>query len=297
MEPLATHGSSPTVTVSMPVYNGSKHIREALDSVVNQTFQDYELLISDNASTDDTGAICEDYCKRYPQIRYFRQSENIGAHGNFNFVTQNAMGALITWLAHDDILEPDFLNETVRVMGEQPKTALVASDFSIVDEFGAHIEYAELTSIRSEVPWEDRIGEFFHYPPSRVLFCIYGLMRSDVGKAVLRNVGQPKMANGSEMPILARIALAGEIVSIPAVLRKYRRHPLCTHVQEAAAVASESVFRRRLIQMMHSNRLRIDQMTVLWASSIPLNLKIKISVATLNYYSRALIARCGFAVR
>jgi glycosyltransferase involved in cell wall biosynthesis len=297
MEPSPMHRSAPTVTVGMPVYNGSNHIREAIESVVNQTLQDYELLISDNASTDDTESICEDYCKRYPQIKYFRQRQNIGAHANFKFVTQNARGVLITWLAHDDILEPAFLTETVRLMREQPKTVLVASDFAIVDQLGAHIEFAKLTAIRSELPWEDRIAQFFRYPPSRVFFCIYGLMRSDVGKAVLQMVGEPKMAAGSELPILARIALAGEIVSIPAVLRKYRRHPLCTHLQEVTAIASKSALRRRLIQMIYANRLRIDLMNALWVSSISLYLKLKISADTFNFYSRALISRCRYALK
>ena len=69
----------PLVSIGMPVYNGEKYIREALDSLLAQTFTDFELIISDNASTDATEIICREYAAHYPQIRYVRQRVNRGA--------------------------------------------------------------------------------------------------------------------------------------------------------------------------------------------------------------------------
>ena len=90
---------SPTVSIGMPVYNGEKYIREALDSLLAQTFTDFELIISDNASTDDTGVICREYAARDPRVRYVRQSENRGAMANFQPVLDKARDEYFMWAA------------------------------------------------------------------------------------------------------------------------------------------------------------------------------------------------------
>ena len=92
----------PVVSIGMPVYNGEKYIREALDSLLAQTFSNFELIISDNASTDATKAICEEYVRNDPRIRYVRQSENRGALANFKFVLNQAKGEFFMWAAADD---------------------------------------------------------------------------------------------------------------------------------------------------------------------------------------------------
>jgi glycosyltransferase involved in cell wall biosynthesis len=87
----------------MPVYNGEIFIREALDSLLAQTFSNFELIISDNASTDETEAICREFSRRDSRIRYVRQSENQGAVNNFLFVLDKAVGEYFMWAAADDI--------------------------------------------------------------------------------------------------------------------------------------------------------------------------------------------------
>jgi glycosyltransferase involved in cell wall biosynthesis len=87
----------------MPVYNGEKFIREALDSLLAQTFTDFELIISDNASTDHTEAIYREYAARDPRVRYVRQGENRGAIANFQFVLDEAVGEYFMWAAADDV--------------------------------------------------------------------------------------------------------------------------------------------------------------------------------------------------
>lgn len=94
--------SRPVVSIGMPVYNGEKFIREALDSLLAQTFTDFELIISDNASTDATESICRDYAEEDSRIRYIRQQENLGALPNFQFVLNEAFGEYFMWAACDD---------------------------------------------------------------------------------------------------------------------------------------------------------------------------------------------------
>lgn len=99
---LSVNDRIPTVSIGMPVYNGAKYIREAVDSLLAQTFTDFELIISDNASIDATQAICEEYARRDPRTRYMRQSENKGALANFQFVLDQARGEFFMWAAADD---------------------------------------------------------------------------------------------------------------------------------------------------------------------------------------------------
>lgn len=280
----AQNNHIPKVSIGMPVYNGERFIRKALDSLLAQTFTDFELIISDNASDDDTQSICNEYSKKYPRIKYVRHKKNLGAHWNFNFVTQNAKGKFITWLAHDDILEPMFLEETVQYMSQKPSTVLVASDFGIIDQNGTELGVEKLTKIRGHIDWEKRCVEFFKYPISNVFFCIYGLIKTETCKSVLQSVPEPKIATGSELPILARFAVAGEITAIPIVLRKYRRHPTSMYSSEVGAISKLSMLRRQSIKIANLYRLRFDQMTVLWSSSLSLSFKYLISMKLLFFY-------------
>ncbi|OTE95251.1 hypothetical protein BCS42_09215 [Crenothrix sp. D3] len=100
----------PKISIGMPVYNGDRFIREALDSLLNQTFIDFELIISDNASTDDTGIICFEYAKKDSRIKYIRQDKNLGASANFMFVLNKAVGEYFIWIAHDDYWSNNWLD-------------------------------------------------------------------------------------------------------------------------------------------------------------------------------------------
>jgi glycosyltransferase involved in cell wall biosynthesis len=92
----------PKVSIGMPVYNGERFICEAIDSLLAQTFTDFELVISDNASTDSTASICQRYSKQDPRIHYIRQQDNIGVLRNFQFVLNHASGEYFMWAACDD---------------------------------------------------------------------------------------------------------------------------------------------------------------------------------------------------
>jgi len=101
------------VSIGMPVYNGADFLEQAIESVLSQTFSDFELIISDNASTDGTEALCRGFAAKDSRIRYIRQPFNLGAVGNFRFVLDEACGSYFMWAAADDLRSPDFLAENV----------------------------------------------------------------------------------------------------------------------------------------------------------------------------------------
>ena len=113
--PLARN-TVPIVSIGMPVYNGEKLIREAIDSLLAQTFTDFELIISDNASTDGTAAICKEYALKDKRINYIRQGTNLGASVNFNLVLNKAVGKYFMWAAHDDQWTEEYLMNATNIL-------------------------------------------------------------------------------------------------------------------------------------------------------------------------------------
>ncbi len=112
-------GQNPVVSIGMPVYNGAQYIREALDSLLAQTFTDFELIISDNASSDATQAICSEYARRDPRIQYVRQSENKGAAANFKFVLDCAQAELFMWAAYDDLWAHNYMMDATTLLANR----------------------------------------------------------------------------------------------------------------------------------------------------------------------------------
>lgn len=110
----------PIVSIGMFIYNGGAHIRAAIESMLNQSFRDFELLISDNASTDNTEAICREYATRDNRIRYVRQPVNLGAEANCLFVLDQTVGEFFMWAAHDDIKSADFLEHNLNFLKQHP---------------------------------------------------------------------------------------------------------------------------------------------------------------------------------
>ncbi len=128
----------PTVSIGMPVYNGEKYLKDALDSLLGQTFTDFELIVSDNASTDNTETICQNYAKRDHRIKYIRQPKNGGAWNNFQFVLHAASGEYFMWAACDDIWHPSWVSNLYEKLKSTKNTAVFGKLIHI-DEFSKNI--------------------------------------------------------------------------------------------------------------------------------------------------------------
>ncbi len=112
------------LSIGLPVYNGERFLSAAIDSLLRQTFEDFELIISDNASTDATGAICRGYADQDRRIRYLPTKENIGSAPNFNRVIELASAPYFSWAAHDDVRAPQYLERCVEVLDRDPSVIL-----------------------------------------------------------------------------------------------------------------------------------------------------------------------------
>lgn len=117
----------------MPVYNGEKYIKQAIDSALAQTFTDFELIISDNASTDQTESICREYEKLDKRITYIKQENNKGAKFNFPFVLSKAKSDYFVWLSYDDFWESTFLEKNVSILNSHKN---IVGSIGLVEYYG-----------------------------------------------------------------------------------------------------------------------------------------------------------------
>lgn len=124
----------PRVTVGVPVYNGASLIGDCLQHLANQTYRDFDVVISDNASTDGTAAICEDFARSDPRFRVVRQEVTSSAIQNFLHVRRQAQSPLFMWRAFDDLSTPNFIEALVAVHEAQPGIVLAAP--GILQRFG-----------------------------------------------------------------------------------------------------------------------------------------------------------------
>ena len=210
--------STPLVSVGLFVYNGERFLEEALHSILNQTFTGFELVISDNASTDRTGEIAEAYAKRDHRIRYYRSEKNMGAGWNARRVYELATGKYFKQAAVDDLIEPDFLRRCVEVLESDPAYVLAHSKTKIVDENGDFVENFDRPM---ETDSDDTVRRFHEMLlKDHKCYHIYGVMRM----SALRELPPHGSYPNSDGVLLARMSLLGRFYEVPEYLFISRRH-------------------------------------------------------------------------
>jgi glycosyltransferase involved in cell wall biosynthesis len=229
---------SPKVSIGLPVYNGERYLASALDGIQRQTFDDFEVVICDNASTDRTAEICAEYCAKDARLKYFRNDTNIGAAPNFNRVFELARAPYFSWMAYDDAYDDRFLESCVRVLDADPGVALVHSIVGLIDENGTPIRndgpdravgpdgrpvrHSDRRHIAESPRIEVRFKEVLHH----VSWClqVFGLIRS----AYMRNSGLQRSYYGADKVFLAEIALQGRFHQLEETLFHKRVHGMTT---------------------------------------------------------------------
>ncbi len=208
----------PKVTVGIPVFNGENFLERAIASILGQTFEHFELVISDNASTDGTRRICEAFASRDDRVRYIRQEANLGAAANFNLLVDEARGEYFKWAAHDDLIEPEYLETCVQVLDTHPGVTLAHPKAEVIDAEGRIVE---LYSERLQTDSSDAGVRFRELLLSwHRCYEIFGLFRR---KALL----QTDLLDGfwgADRTLLQEVALLGPFFEIPLPLFHPRKH-------------------------------------------------------------------------
>jgi len=218
----ASSGQSPRVSIGMPVRNGQKYIREAIDSIRAQTFSDWELVICDNASTDNTESIVREYAQRDARIRYHKNERDIGPAGNHNVCFKLARGEYFRWHAHDDLIGADYLARCVELLDNDPTIVVAHTKTAIVDEKTKFLEDYNFVLHTDSLKPGKRFAELVlvKHRMHRAVE-IFGLMRSS---ALRETPLEGSYARGDSV-LLVRMALRGRFVEAPGRLFLSRSHP------------------------------------------------------------------------
>ena len=218
--------SIPRVSIGLPVYNGENFLQKTLDSLLQQTFEDFELIICDNASTDGTSAICREYATKDSRIRYYRNEQNFGAAPNYNKTFNLAQGEYFKWAAHDDLCAPEYLQECVEILDSNPSVVLSYSQTQLIDSYNHPIEPYFYDDLHLRLPEpHKRFGRyhevmFYGSYKHRKITPIFGLIRADV----LRKTRLIGSYIASDWVLLSELALLGEYHEIPKKLFLRREH-------------------------------------------------------------------------
>jgi glycosyltransferase involved in cell wall biosynthesis len=208
----------PRLSVGLPVYNGANYLAESIESLLGQSFEDFELIISDNTSTDDTPDICRHYEKQDSRVRYVRQPHNIGLAPNHNFTVGQARGELFKWASHDDLYARDLLRYCIDALDQNPHVVLAHSWTAMIDSSGTvtkMVEYPLATASMSA--------------PERFRSALFANGGDDTGgiirTAVLRRTPLHGSYHHADRTVITEVGLYGPFYQIPDWLYFRRDHP------------------------------------------------------------------------
>lgn len=207
--------NQPLVSIGLPVYNAGHMIQRALDTLLAQDYPNFELIISDNASTDETRNICQEYAARDERIHLSGNSTNIGASGNFERVFALATGKYFMWAAHDDWWEPSFVRACVDRLESHPEAVLCHVIHVEVDESGRQSEISYPVKLDSSAVWERTTSLLNAWPMPNVF--IYGLFRREALSMIMPLVN---ITAGDTILLLKTLQL-GTITGVDLPLHKY----------------------------------------------------------------------------
>ena len=196
------------MTIGLPVYNGGAQIEVALDSILKQTYPNIQVVISDNASTDDTREVCEHFCAQDPRFHYFRQPVNTGPTSNFQVVLDRAEGEFFMWLGHDDWLSENYIEECAKALFENPDVSLACGQ-AVYHENGEERRHGVPMQLSQERPSE-RVSTYYDMVTDNGTF--YGLMRRE-------QLIQVKSHNvmGADWLTIASMAFMGKVMTLPTI--------------------------------------------------------------------------------
>lgn len=217
--PERAAASRPRVSVGLPVYNGERYIGEALESLMVQTYENIEIIVCDNDSTDSTLDIVNRFAASDRRIRAVRNSQNIGGAENFNRVFKLAAGDYFKWMAHDDVCKPRFIERCVMELNADPSIVLAYPTPVQINEHGKEVGVrGSGLEFSKETPFERFRDQMIK---AHACLHLFGVVRSNA----LTRTGLHGRYPGADRVLLAELALQGKFKEVPERLLLHREHP------------------------------------------------------------------------
>src|SRR3989338_4870705 len=248
---------TPQVSIGMPVCNGERYLKDAIDSLLNQDFRGFELIISDNASTDSTQSICRGYLQKDNRVRYYKNDVDVGVICNFNKVLQLARGKYFMWAACDDIWEPSFVSSLINKLEDCPRHILAFCKFKIMNN-----ERNTIASINTnwtkyfDAPrfFREMYMIFIHYDSQKACI-IYGLIRREF----LLKIGGfydghgNDHSQGCDIVTLLRLVSYGPFVFIDKPLFHYEYREACAYQRKKIVSYPDFAIKNRFLPKVTKN--------------------------------------------
>jgi glycosyltransferase involved in cell wall biosynthesis len=214
----------PVVSIGLPVFNGENFIADAINCTLSQTFSDWELIISDNNSTDDTVSICRKFAEKDSRIRIYQNERNLGVCLNYNRVFELSRGRYFKWITHDDLFGPEFLDTCIKELDADERVVLAFPKLVYVDSAGRPLrrQTSELSIVGDTA--KSRVQQLMKLEigSTDVFWCQFGLIRREV----LEKTALMGLYSGSDQVLLLEIALQGKFRQVDKQLFFRREHPL-----------------------------------------------------------------------
>jgi glycosyltransferase involved in cell wall biosynthesis len=221
MSDLSSSGL-PSVSLALPVYNGEKFIADAIQSILAQDYKNFELIITDNASTDGTERICRDFAASDQRVRYVRNERNFGAGPNYNLGFELSRGKYFKWCACDDRITENFVSACVASLERNQDAVLAYGTTQTIDQNGRLVplvgKMLGLQQADDDVPMR-RFKKFLN--DRNTNFEIFGLHRS----SALKNSTMHRSYYGSDKTLMAELTLLGRFIFVPGITFYNREHP------------------------------------------------------------------------
>jgi len=199
---------APKVSIGMPVYNGEEFLKSAIDSILNQTYSDFELIISDNASTDSTADICLAYASRDPRVRFYRNDINIGASDNYNSVYYQARGKYFKWASSNDLCHPELIEKCVKILNLHADVVLCYPEVKLfIESLDDAQEYKDDLHLMQENVCERYIAFYENVKLNNVM---NGVMRTEC----LKHTSMIKPFFSSDVALMAELVMRGKFYQV-----------------------------------------------------------------------------------
>jgi glycosyltransferase involved in cell wall biosynthesis len=219
----------------MPVRDGERFVGRAIESILRQDFTDFELVVSDNGSTDGSEEICRHYADADERVRYTRQPTDRGLAWNFNHVAEISAGPLFKWAAHDDELCPSWLSSCLDALADAPGAVIAYTRRVRIDDAGQRLAVPTWTRTRPRrfLAADSDPGTRFSDFLARTTSCIelYGVIR----RSALERTRMLLPFLAADRVLLAELTMLGHFVEVPEQLFRHREHPGRTSRQSPTA--------------------------------------------------------------
>lgn len=270
----------PRVNVGMAVYNEEKFLRQAVESLLAQDYPNFDVTISDNASTDSTQDICMEYEARDPRVRYHRNETNVGATENFNIVFRlSSGGEYFMWAGGHDLWAPTYLSRCVEVLEAEKNVVLCTSTAQHISRDGEHLGRVRQIDTRGK-------GTFVR--ANLILwqvstFILYSVIRTSAlrrAQPLWTGTSGPDIQMGFELALFGPFAIVPELLYFMRDSRDERLRAVTR--AESNALFLERLYGRKPISYKGFLRRRIELWHVMRAAQLPLSLRVALMGSALG---------------